>query len=345
MKAKQLLSFYLIVVAVLFSACQKKRPIRAFYSWENNKAELTDFEKSTIENLALSKLYVKVFEVDVDETNQPIPNAVTKFNFKNELKELEFIPTVFIRNDVFKKASSEKLAELPKLILHYTKKKFQGQIADTARLREIQIDCDWTESTKEKYMDFLRELKSQTKLTVSVTLRLYPYKFPDKMKVPPVDKALLMCYNLMSIHDNRVKNSILDLDELTKYLKGAKKYPLPLDIGLPIYRNMHVYQNNQFTRSLHQADCDSLYPYLTHQKGLWYSVNEDVKISGFFLRKGDKVKYEYIDENKMQKAIEIIKKYVRLRKEFTISFYQLNESDVKNQGNEELVDYFTAFSQ
>ena len=63
--------------------------------------------------------------------------------------------------------------------------------------QEIQIDCDWTKSTKDKYFYLLKKIKELSKKEISCTLRLYPYKYPEIMGVPPVDKAMLMCYNLI----------------------------------------------------------------------------------------------------------------------------------------------------
>lgn len=342
MKYLKIILIFVLLFVVL--SCNKKPNVsRGFYAWENAKNEWSDFERESIKKLKIDKIYVKLFEVG-KENGAIIPLAKTQFNFRNENLQVEYIPVIFIRNEAIRNASSDELNELAGNILSLTMKKYQERIADTTQIQQIQIDCDWTESTKEQYMRLLNFLKQKTTLEISITLRLYPYKFPDKMGNPPVDRALLMCYNLLSVHEHQQQNSILDLQELTKYLKGAKKYPLPLDIGLPIYRAMHVYQNNQFVYSLHQQLCDSLQPHLTHQNGLWYTVNEDVSIGSFFLRRGDKVKYEKLNKKEIDKAIEVIQKYVPLKRDFTVSFYQLNESDIKIQGYETMDTYFNAFA-
>ncbi|MBK7469002.1 MAG: hypothetical protein IPJ43_20660 [Saprospiraceae bacterium] len=58
---------------------------------------------------------------------------------------------------------------------------------------------------------FPTKLKSISDKEISATLRLYPYKYTDNMGVPPVDKVMLMCYNLLNPLENLKQNSILDL--------------------------------------------------------------------------------------------------------------------------------------
>lgn len=113
---------------------------------------------------------------------------------------------------------------------------------------EIQIDCDWTLKTKVNYFAFLNALKKISHKTISCTLRLYPFKYPEIMGTPPVDKATLMCYNLTKPLESENKNSILDNNELRSYLKNTEKYPIHLDIALPLFSMM--YQNGRKYKAL-----------------------------------------------------------------------------------------------
>ncbi|MEM0544143.1 hypothetical protein WFZ85_16275, partial [Flavobacterium sp. j3] len=94
---------------------------------------------------------------------------------------------------------------------------------------------------------FLKKLKEISKKEISCTLRLYPYKYPDKMGVPPVDKVMIMCYNLINPLENENKNSILDLAELESYLISVPKYHKHIVIAFPIYSWMQVYLNKRFS--------------------------------------------------------------------------------------------------
>ena len=70
---------------------------------------------------------------------------------------------------------------------------------------------------------------------LSATIRLHQLKFIGESGIPPVDKGLLMCYNMGDLHRLRISNSILETAELKKYIKQLSVYPLKLDVAfLPV---------------------------------------------------------------------------------------------------------------
>jgi hypothetical protein len=319
----------------------KKQVSRAFYVWESAKYDLTNSETKTLSQLKVEKLYVKLFEVEKNDVLGIHPTAKSEFQFTyNDELSAEIIPVVYIRNEVFKGIKKAEMDEFVSNFIFLLEKRYKERMDELYNLKEIQIDCDWTESTQENYFTFLKKLKSKVNYQLSATLRLYAYKFPDKIGVLPTDRAMLMCYNLLNVHENRHKNSILDLNELEKYLVGADNYPIPLDLALPTYQAMHVYQNNIYVRSLHQNECDILSKLKKHSK-LWYAAKEDFVVSNLFIRKGDKIKYENIDHESMLKALSIVKNNVSFATDYTLSFYDLNEFDLKTYTNENLDSYFT----
>lgn len=315
---------------------------RAFYMWENTKTELTEYEQRSLELLEVKKLYLKLFEVEKNDVYGIFPTAKSQlYQHGIEKGNFQIVPTIYVRNEVFKKVNSKELEEfvsnLDFLVGKKMSEKFPGN-----QLQEIQVDCDWTESTQKSYFEFLRLLKKRTGLKISATLRLYAYKFPDKMGVLPVDRAMLMCYNLLSVHQQETKNAILDMEELEKYLVGAAKYPVPLDIALPVYSAMHVYRNNTYTTTLYN-DGQLGDDVLDHTKGLWYRVNKDVPLQTLFLRQGDKVKYEKISPELLEKAIRLIRSRVSLERNFTLSLFQLNSYELKQHTYEKLASYYQLF--
>ncbi|MCE3296141.1 MAG: hypothetical protein K0R65_1855 [Crocinitomicaceae bacterium] len=348
MKSPRIPSHFIgLAVALLFFLFWVFQPAdreveRAFYVWENTKTELTEYEQKSLEKLEVTKLYLKFFEVEKNDVYGIYPTAKSQLGeYGIEKENFEIVPTIYVRNEVFKKPGKNELEEFASnlgfLIRKKMSEKFPGK-----QLQEIQIDCDWTESTQKNYFKFLRLLKKHTDLKISATLRLYAYKFPDKMGVLPVDRAMLMCYNLLSVHQQENKNSILDLEELEKYLVGAGKYPVPLDVALPVYSAMHVYRNNSYTTTLYndgQLDAKVL----SHTKGLWYRVNTDVPLQTLFLREGDKVKYEKVSPEMLERAIRLIRSRVSLERDFTLSFFQLNEYELKQHSDEKLASYYQLF--
>ena len=316
---------------------------RAFYIWANSVEDMRQEEKTNLERLAADKIYLKLFEVEKNDVYGIFPTAKTQLYNIEELNGLEIIPTVYVRNEVFKQSSQKELAAFADNLNFLVHKKIGERFGNnTQGLHEIQIDCDWTESTQKSYFAFLEELKRISGLEISATLRLYAYKFPGKMGVLPVDRAMLMCYNLLSVHQSAQRNSILDLQELEKYLAGAKKYPVPLDVALPLYSAMHVYQNNSYVATLyHEKQPDE--KLLEQEKKLWHRVREDRLVEGLYLRKGDKVKYEKTSPELLLRAISLIRGQVELPQEFTVSLFQLNAHELKQHTHEKVASYYRLF--
>lgn len=334
---------------LLLLSCSEEHKVqkveRAFYYWKSESME--SGEKTALKFYNTNKLYVKYFEIDYSEAmgNYPIDKTVGVDLNKNEFDSLRVIPVIFIKNEIFqynKERDLDKLADnMVYLIDKYNSDKFQyATIAE-----EIQIDCDWTKTTKDKYFYLLEKIKELSKKEISCTLRLYPYKYPEIMGTPPVDRAMLMCYNLVKPLSNNDKNSILDLKELDSYLNLKKEYPLPLDVSLPIYSWTHWYQNNHFT-GLVTLGSKEIKTFAKEVKPMWYEVTKDTTINWeTYFRKGDQLKCEEINAKLINDAIGIIKKNVVLKNGCTISLFHLDEHILNQYSNEEVNGFYTAFTK
>ncbi|MFN8325098.1 MAG: hypothetical protein U0T80_05000 [Flavobacteriaceae bacterium] len=347
-----------ILVLVLFStflfSCKNDNKVekveRAFYYWKGNA--LGDENLSQINKLKVNKLYVKLFEVDYSEARGNFPyekNRPSYYDFK-KLDSVEVVPTVFIKNGIFQyndEKSLDKLADnIVFLINKYSSEvEYSGRKEPIFNYNEIQIDCDWTKSTKEKYFYLLKKIKELSKKELSCTLRLYPYKYPDIMGVPPVDKAMLMCYNLIKPLSQKDKNSILDIDEMKKYLNEKKSYPVHLDIALPTFYWTQLYQNNRFEQ-LVELSTNEVKAFAKEVKPLWYQVEKDTSINyQTYLKAGDQLKCEDISISVLNEAINLIKKNVPLDKNTTISLFDLDSSTFKQYTNEEISGLYSSFTK
>ncbi len=345
-----------ILVLVLFSAflfsCKNDNKVenveRAFYYWKGNS--LGQENLGQIKKLNLNKLYVKLFEVDYSEARGNFPfekNRPRYYDFK-ELDSLEVVPTIYIKNGIFQyndEKSLDKLADnIVFLINKYSiKVDYSDRKEQVFNYNEIQIDCDWTKSTKDKYFYLLKKIKVLSKKELSCTLRLYPYKYPDIMGVPPVDKATLMCYNLIKPLSQKDKNSILDIEELKKYLNKKKSYPVHLDIALPTFYWTQLYQNNRFAQ-LVNLSTNEVKSFAKNTKPLWYQVEKDTSINyETYLKMGDQLKCEDVSTNTINEAIAIIKKNVKLDKNTTISLFDLDSSTFTQYTNEEISGFYNSF--
>lgn len=346
--------FLLLIICYIIKTffTQEVHPTRAFYYWKNQAWDLGESEYQTIEKLKIKKLYIKFFEVDKNDIQGIFPFAKNELYFSeyDSLESLiQIVPTIYIRNEVFKKSNKKDIFELADNVLYLIEKKHKKQFKNNKNFREIQMDCDWTESTKDNYLLFLRVLKLKMlkktffkKITISATLRLYAYKFPDKMGVLPVDRAMLMCYNLIPPFEAGDRNSILNLNELNKYLVGADAYPIPLDIALPIYSSVQIYQNNSFSGIIYNEDST----FMSKTKKLnntWYVSKMDTVINDIFLRKGDKLKVEKSTFRILNRAIKLIIENVKLDENPTISFFHLDDYELTNFSHEELDSCYNHF--
>lgn len=335
---------------------QNQEPIKAFYYWKNYDDYW--FDSETLDTLQVRKLYVKYFEVDYDPDLGPVPKAKTDLTMNrttwdyekqqyipSNVAKLRVIPTVFILNSVFKEPELNT-REMAKNILFLVLKKYEENMEGFSCPKEIQIDCDWTESTKKVYMRFLRDLKQEMKKNesldntqLSATLRLYAYKFPDRMGVLPVDRAMLMCYNLLTPRESGNRNSILDIKELKKYLEGADDYPVALDVALPTYSNVQVFQNKQF-KSLFYKEDSTFLSYLKPLNPPFYLISKDTLVDEVYLRKGDHLKVERVSAKQIREAIDMINREVYFKDRPTMALFHLDSDELRKYTHEELVGFY-----
>lgn len=342
------LAIYLLYAAT--SACNKSNNVkveRAFYYWKSNSVNSS--LQDDIRAVNVKKVYYKFFEVDYSDVRGNFPyNKNTSVNYSFEKKDsMTIVPSVFIKNEVFKFNDNQSLDKLADNIVFLINKYIRNtNYHDYANsYDEIQIDCDWTKSTKEKYFYLLKKIKMLSGKKLSCTLRLYPYAYSDIMGVPPVDKVSLMCYNLINPLSDNNKNSILDIAELKKYLTKKVNYPLHIDLALPLFYWTIVYQNNQFVRLL-DLDSRQIKGFTKNTSPLWYEVTKDTTIDYYmYLREGDKIKCEEIDYKTLLAAIDIIKKNVVLNNNVTISLFDLDEPIFKKYSNEEINAIYNRFAQ
>jgi hypothetical protein len=331
-------------------SCERQNKVtfsRAFYSWKVGEF-YKEISQQSIGKLQIKDVYIKLFEVGYKEAlgNYPYVKNYIYYLSQAQSEGLNVIPTIFIRNDIFAKnteASLDKLADDIVFLINKKSKNEYGANEKYFDYNEIQIDCDWTLSTKDKYFYLLQQIKAKSKKKISCTLRLYPYAFPDKMGVPPVDRVTLMCYNLIAPLENKNKNSILDIVELEKYLTQKKSYPLHLDVALPIFYWSQLYQNNQFAQLL-KIGPRSLESFAVNKDNMWYEVVKDTTWSyDTRLRVGDQIKCESVYISTLMKAITLIKKNVNLKDTVRLALFDFNSETFNNYTYEEVDSIYSSF--
>lgn len=316
---------YFLFCFLLLTSCKQEfqHPVD-FYYWRSNYS-ITPKEKNTIEALKVKNIYVRLFDVDKIFTN-PTPIGVIK-GYNPSILNVNYIPTVFITNRTFKGLTAQQTKDLAKnvhtLIVRITETKH------LSIFQEIQIDCDWTKSTRENYFLFLRELKFISGKQVSATLRMHQVKFKDVEGIPPLEKMVLMCYATENPSDVETKNSILDLDLAKDYLKTLEEYPVHLDVALPLY-SWAIITNHlgkiKLVNSFSEEDLIGQ-PVIDKGNGI-YEVTDDFFVESLYLSRGFQIKIETISPELLSQTKEFLEK--KLKNDFRIIYYHLDEKFIQN---------------
>ena len=129
-----ILLFFGISAYLLSKKTTLIEPIRAFYFWENTRKDLTKFEKETIKELKVKKIYLKFFEVEKDRLIGIIPTAKSELHMNLKNSDVEVIPTIYVRNEVFKNVSKIELQKLAKNLNKLVVKRFKKNIKSGGNL-------------------------------------------------------------------------------------------------------------------------------------------------------------------------------------------------------------------
>ena len=341
---------FLGIISLFLFSCKNDNKVqnvdRAFYYWKS-EGSINDETRQSLDKAKVNKLYIKFFEVDYSETMGNYPLDKTSVNNYNatDFTGLKIIPTIYIKNEIFQFNKEKDLDRLADNIVFLVDKFNKEKFAKDTIENEIQIDCDWTKSTKDKYFYLLKKINQLSNKQISCTLRLYPYKYPDIMGVPPVDKATLMCYNLIKPLTNKDKNSILDIDELKSYLDKKRGYPVHLDVALPVFYWTQLYHDNQFA-GLIDLNSSDIGGFTKNIKPMWYEVTKDTTLNyDQYYRIGDQIKCEEVSKKDIDEAIALIKKNVTLDKNTVISLFHLNNTTFNKYKNEEISSFYDSFTK
>lgn len=335
---------YLIYFVILFVlvSCHKKRVVHtSFYYWkttyEQNKTEMQYFN-----SLHCKKLYLRIMDVD-NSDNGPVP--VSPVNFKNPLPDsVQVIPVVFIVNKVLINQTHKQLDALASKIVYYVNGKIKQ--SGIALFNELQIDCDWTRTTRDNYFYLLERIKSNTKFKnkqLSATLRLHQLKNQKSSGIPPVNRVMLMCYNMGNLRKYGKQNSILEQSELEKYMSNnLTEYVMPVDIGLPLFSWAVVFRQKQFVGIAKRLNGDSFNNesfYQTMDNHL-YKLKQDLPALG--LKRGDDIRWESITAEQLKTTASYIRKHIE-SDTVNVIYFHLNEPTIKHYNYETLEETAALF--
>ena len=206
----------------------------AMYYWKTTYS-LSEGEKIFLRKHRVGRVYVRFFDVVMDVNPltsewDAVPNATILFRDQPD-STLEIVPTVYVTLEALKLMKDSEGEYADKITNRIFAMANANQIKN---VREVQLDCDWTESTEESYFGLCREVRErfhQRSIEVSATIRLHQLRQNE----PPVDRGVLMLYNTGNIRSSKVKNSILSYEDVSPYLQRKATYGLQLDFAYPTF--------------------------------------------------------------------------------------------------------------
>lgn len=264
----------------------------AFYYWRTHFT-LDSLEAAALRNNAVTTLYTRYFDIDFLPADTA-PHSVSGISWDTAALPAQIIPVVYIKNRVFERLDSAGIRRLSKNTLQLVT---AISSAKNITATEIQFDCDWTETTQKGYFLFLSTYRSLSKQIITATIRLHQVKYPAKTGIPPVEKGILMFYNMGQI-DAGKGNSIYDKAVAARYTTAIKTYPLQLDIALPVFAWGLQLRQGKVVKLLNKMNFLHFEndPNFTALGQGRYTVQQACFHGGYYFKPGDLVKTEHVTE-------------------------------------------------
>ena len=233
-----------VLLGLLTISCQEQRELdegNAVYYWRTD-FRLDSTERAFLRQYHINKVYCRYFDVVMDTVQGQGPKPNATITFSDTLPEgIEMIPTVYITEDCMHQLHQGLAEKIVKRILQ------MNETNGIRNVREIQIDCDYTSRSMKTYYQFLNSVGTvlseswvdslrTVPTELSTTIRLHQLSMP----APPVDYGVLMIYNTGDPRKWTERNPILDIRDVSPFLKRLDKYPLPLAAAYPVYSWLRI---------------------------------------------------------------------------------------------------------
>lgn len=318
-KPRHLLFITLLLAAVGCSPTMKNQsdektehaPANGIYYWKT-VFDLNETERRFLKEHHVKRLYLRLFDVVPADKNdksnfdfEAVPNATIAFRSPIP-DDVEVVPVVYITIEALR-------------LMNHSDEDYAGLIAERVMhivdfhelgdVREVQLDCDWTQQTQNAYFALCQAVKDKLKphgVQLSCTIRLWQLA----SACPPVDRGVLMVYNTGKVTDPKTRNSILDLDDVKVYLNG-NPYDLPLDFAYPTFSWYVWFHNNTYKGLLHDQP--------------------DVS----FFEAGDTVRYEQVGFSDLMSLDSLVR--LKLPADnASIILYHLDSANLSNYSTDEI---------
>lgn len=263
----------------------------AIYYWKTtmklDSIPANDFMKKH----KVGRAYVRFFDIVPDRSplalDAVVPNATLQV--EDSLPVSEIIPVVYITNEALREIEGSETMWATKIV---ERVRNMCSYNDFGSPSEIQLDCDWTQSTEQIFFDLCGSVKTALREfnpdgVVSSTIRLHQLS----QTPPPVDYGVLMLYNTGSFQNPDVENSILSVDDVKPYLNKLSTYPLHLDFAYPTYSWNLVYRDNKFA-GIFRGELNDIANVISPIGENRYIVSKDYIVGDLRFHKNDVIRRE-----------------------------------------------------
>jgi hypothetical protein len=302
--------FLLSFLVLCACAAEQKRENR-FYYWKSQLA----FDAPSLDLLNRTDvLYLRLFDLRWEASRgEIVPTPAIRGSWPTAARIKQVVPTIFITNSSLLHLSPGEVDALASRLLKKIEDVLLGlKLPNDLLIQELQLDCDWSAQTKDKYFALLKSLRKQSKYfkSLSATIRLHQIKFPDVTGVPPVDRGVLMFYNMGKVNEYDETNSILDLATAEKYLVDMKDYPLDLDLALPLFGWAAQFRGEKLLNLISPIDWATLEVSgccrLKEGQRNRYEVVQGTYLGGVYVYEGDELRLEVVSGKLLEQTLAMV---------------------------------------
>jgi len=302
-------------------------PRPAFYYWKTRWSPLPELLRA-LSDAGAGRLYLRFFDVKAGVGG---PHPVAPLAMDGPLPEaVDVVPVVFFSNAVFER--SNDMGALAEKVWMKVERMSERQ---GIRFRQLQVDCDWTDGTRVRFFAFvaaLRKLSSRRGVALSATIRLHQIKYRRRTGVPPVDRGMLMFYNVGRIEAAGPRNSIYNDADAAKYASSIADYPLPLDVALPVFSWAVHSRGGRVVGLLAGVDAADFASSggVASLGGATYRAAKSFFFRGRYLKEGDSLRFETMDPVGTRAAAAQVVAGAGKGKAFgTVAFFDLDVGRLK----------------
>jgi hypothetical protein len=326
---KPLYPIYGIILLLIFSASCKRNSTAttAFYYWKTG-FQLNSRQAALLQQTALNRIYIRFFDVNWNkEQHRACPNAVVQFS--QPLSGLHITPVIYIANKTFENSSD---TAIDSLAIHCNT--LMNRLAEEQSITytQVQVDCDWSLTTRDKYFSFLSAFKKLNRHQLQATIRLHQVKYKARTGIPPVDRGVLMFYNMGKLNaDLRQRNSIYNEADAGKYVSYLKAYPLQLDIALPLFSWSVQLRDNKVIQvygKIGRPQLNNPADFETVAGENNYRAKRSFFLAGIYVKQNDVFKLEETTANSLDMAAKQLTENLPKQQNRTIIYYELANIDL-----------------